>query len=741
MGDGRNLKFTLAIDGEEVLSHRVVRFELEEVLSEGCRGLVELESEEVLEAATLPGKPVRLGIHSGDGLLERVFHGVILGTRLEAFQPDHFRLRLEMGARLHLLELGQEVRLFQNRSVPEAVKEVLAQAGISKEAQSWPLESSYPKHDALTQYNESDWAFLRRLLAHEGIAFVVRNEVDAEKFVFFDGPNGLAPVEGELVLMDRASTTTAEDTVLRIQQRHAAASDAVEVRDYDPKRPTVSLGHSEKAKGARGREVFLHPGGFEELAEGKRLAKRTVERLQVNTHLREGTTDCPFLEPGRTVTMGGHPRLELNGEMLLLSVVHRGGLRQGEEGAFEETYENTFRAVPHDTPFRPSQPPEPRTPGVQVAFVTGPAGQELHGSERGEVRVRFPWDRSGITDDRSSPWLRVGQLALGGSMIIPRVGFEVLVDHEQGQWDRPLVTGHLYNGEAPPPYALPEQATLSALQTATTSGGAGANELRFEDAAGAEEIFLNASHDLTISVEHDASLRVLVDEAAQVGGQRTFRVGANLTEQISSDRALQVGANQSLSVGADLSEAVGGSSSVSVGAARKLTVGGDLSENTQGALERTVGGLQCLTGVAGYDRKVVGAVKTTVGAAWLEACAKSRSTTCGPTRVETVGALKMVKAKTVAVSCGTAYVMNAAAETVKCGGDRTDKAGAALALSAGGGLSVKANNINITGESKVVLRVGGTVIEVTPTGVKIKSSSVKFEGVKKLGSKAMHESN
>ncbi|WP_224372278.1 type VI secretion system Vgr family protein [Hyalangium versicolor] len=741
MGDGRNLRFTLAIDGEEVLSHRVVRFELEEGLSEGSRGWVELESEEALDATELPGKPVRLGISFGNGLPDRAFHGVILGTRMEAFQPDHFRLRLEVGARLHLLELGQEVRLFQNQTVPEVVKEVLAQAGIPKDAQSWPLESSYPKYDALTQYNESDWAFLRRLLAREGIAFVVRNDVDAEKFVFFDGSDGLAPVEGELVLMDRASTSTAEDTVLRIQERRAAASDSVMVRDYDPRRPTVNLSHTEKAEGSRGREVYLHPGGFEELAEGKRLAKRAVERLQVDTHLREGTTDCPFLEPGRTVAMEGHLRLELNGQMLLLSVVHRGGLLQGEPGTFEQTYENSFRAIPHDTPFRPPLPPEPRTPGVQVAFVTGPSGQELHGNEHGEVRVRFPWDRSGIQDDRSSPWLRVGQVALGGSMIIPRVGFEVLVDHELGTWDRPLVTGHLYNGEAQPPYALPDHATLSSLQTATTDGGPGANELRFEDAAGAEEIFLNASHDLTVSVEHDASMRVLVDEAAQVSGNRTFSVGANLTEQITSDRTLQVGANQSLSVGADLSEAVGGSSTVTVGAARKLTVGGDLSENTQGALNRSVGGLQSLTGIAGYDRKVVGGVKTSVGAAWLEVCAKSRSTTCGPTRVETVGALKMVKAKTVAVSCGTAYVMNAAAETVKCGGDRTDKAGAALALSAGGGLSVKANNINITGESKVVLRVGGSVLEVTPTGVRIKSSDVKLEGVKKLGSTIGHESN
>lgn len=741
MAEGRVLKFLLTVDGAELSAWRVLRFELDEALSEGSRGFVELEAEEPVEAAELPGKPVRLAILLGDGMAERAFHGVIHAASLEAFQPERFRLRLEVGTKLHLLELGQDVRLFQNLSIPDIVKDVLKRAELSEDIQSWHLEATYPKYDAITQYNESDYDFIRRLLSREGIAFAVRNDEAAETLVFLDNPGGLAPIEGETVLVDRATTTTAEDTVLSIRERHSAASDEVMVRDYDAKRPAVDLSHAEKAEGSRGREVYLHPGGFEELADGKRLAKRHVERLQVPTLLKEGTTDCPFLEPGRTVVLDGHTRVELNGELLLLSVVHRGGMRQGEGGVSEETYENTFRAIPHDKPFRPELKPEPPTPGVEVAFVTGASGQELHGSEHGEVKVRFPWDRSGITDDHSSPWLRVGQLALGGSMIVPRVGFEVLVDRELGSRDRPLVTGHLYNGEAPPPYPLPDNATMSSIQTATTGGGPGANELRFEDTAGKEEIFLNASHDLTMSVEHDASWRVLVDEKAEVGSNRSMKIGANLTEQISSNRSLSVGANQSINVGADLNEGVGGSATVSIGAARNLTVGGDLSENTQGSLSRSVGGLQSLTGISGYQRKVVGAVKTTVGAAWLESVAMSRSTTCGTARVETVGALKMVKAKTVSVSCGAAYAMNAAAESVKVGGNRVDKAGAALAVTAGGGLSVKADNINITGESKVVLRIGGSLIEVTPTGVKIKSSSIKLDGVKKLSSKLSHESN
>lgn len=741
MSDGRTLRFALSLDGGEEALHHVLRFELQEGLSDGSRGWVELETRDALDGAALTGKSYTLRILSGDDQLDRCFHGIIYAVSVEASQAEHFRARLEVGSRLHLLELGQEVRLFQQKSARDVVQEVLEQAEISDDAQRWILETPPPPRDAIAQYNESDLALVKRLLAQEGILFAVRNDSAAETLVFFDGPDGVEPLLDQPLLLDRAGTRTDENTVLQVRERHANAPDAVMVRDYDPKRPAVDLSHREEAEGSRGREVYVHPGRFQELEDGKRLAKRTLERLRSRCVLREGTSDCPFLEPGRTFELKGHSRLELNGDQLLLSVIHRGGLRRQAGQAPEETYENTFRSIPAAHPFRPEEHPARPAVGVEVAFVTGASGQELHGSERGEVKVRFPWDRSGITDDRSSPWLRVGQLALGGSMIIPRVGFEVLVDHERGDRDRPLVTGHLYNGEAQPPYALPDHATRSSLQTATTGGGPGANELRFEDEAGAEEMFLNASHDLTVSVEHDADFHVQVDEASKVGSNRTFSVGANHTLQVSGTRTLDVGANQNLSIAGDLSDAVGGSSQVQVGAARRLTIGGDLSETTKGALERTVGGLQSVTGIGGYERKVVGSSKTSVGAAWLEACAASRQTTCGTARIETVGALKMVKAKTVAVSCGAAYVMNAAAEKVKVGGNRTDNAGAALAITAGGGLSIKANHINITGETKVVLRVGGSVVEVTPTGVKIKSSKIDLKGVKKLSSKAMHKSN
>jgi type VI secretion system secreted protein VgrG len=739
MSRPRTLKFGISIGDQGDAAFRVTGFQLAEELSRGCRGTIDIEAQAKVDLDDLIGEEVVLTIRSGEQAPERHFQGVVLGAELASAQPEHFQIALEMGARLELLKLGQNTRIFQKQSVPEVVREVLQEAGLDGEAQSWKTASSYSKRDFVTQFNESDFAFISRLLAGEGIGFAIRNE-DKDTVVFFDGDDGFVPLAHETVLVDRGSTQVHENTVLKLRDCQAGTCDAVMVRDYDFKRPAFDLSHKEQAPKASGREVYLHPGGFVELPEGKRLARRALERLQVGARLRHGQSDSPFFEPGRTFTLQEHPRSELNGDHALIAVVHRGE-SSSKNGKPQDTYSNEFRAIPKGVPFRPPTEAKPVAHGIQVAFVTGPPGQELHGSEHGEVKVRLAWDPSGTKDDRSSTWLRVGQLALGGSMIVPRVGFEVIVDRELGDLDRPLVVGHLYNGEAPPPYSLPQAATKSSIQTATTAGGAGANELRMEDSDGAEEIMINASKDFTCSSENDAVVAVQVNATEKTGANHSFSVGANHTSTVVGSRTLKVGANQSLNVGGDLSVAVGGASKLDVGAMRRLTVGGDLTENTQGSLTRTVGGLQSVTAVAGYQRKVVGQSQTTVGAAWIEACATSRASTCGGARIETVAGLKMVKAKTASVNCGVAHVLNAASVRTKVGGNRVDDAGAALLITAGGGLSVKADNINITGKTKVVLRVGGSTLELTPGSVKLKSSSVDLKGVKKLGSTSSHNSN
>lgn len=734
MTDPRFLQFTLSVDHVATEGWRVRHFEVIEALSEGLRGEVVIDRAQAGDVPALVGKSLALGVEPGDGTDTRWFHGVVMSVT----RGTRGLVTVSFVSRVELARVGRDTRIFHDKSAVEIVGEVFDKAGLARAMQRWTVGASYRTRPYTAQFNESDYDFARRMLADEGIAFAVRNAEDGESVVFFDDDAGIEAVAGDSLFIDRrAAAQSRARSVRHLREMRRGVSDAVVLRDYDPTQPGADLTRARSAEGSTGREVYRHPGGFTQTAQGDRRAQRLLEAIGATRRTIAGTTDGLHLEPGHWFSIEGAPRAALNGDLLIVSVVHRGHHANDDEPS---VYENDFVAIPKGVPFRPREAaPQPVVGGVHVAFVTGPTGRELHGSERGEVRARFPWDRSGITDDRSSWWMRVGQLALGGPMVIPRVGFEVLVDHEMGDLDRPVVVGHLYNGERRPPYELPAHAARSTIQTATTDGGAGANELRFDDTAGSEEIFANASQDYTCSVENNAGTSVGANESSDVGANQVTSVTADDGSQVTGDRTLRVGGNQTVNVGGDLSDGTGGSSSLSVGATRDVTVGGDHTENTTSTLSRDVGGLQSVTGVGGVARKIVGSSSTTVGGVWMEMCAASRASTCGGSRTETVGGLKMIKAKTVSVACSAAYAMNCATEAVKCGGSRTDKA-AAVALNIGGGVKVQATDINITGQSKVVLRAGGTTITVTPSSVVIKSGRATLKGVKQLKSSASHDS-
>ena len=730
----RALSFHLDLDGVDTSSCRVTEFEVREALSLGCRGTILLSCEADLTPKDLLGKKVHLALRSGDDE-ERHFHGVVLAARREAITKERSDLWIEFGARVELLRLGRDSRIFQAVSAKEIATRVLGAIQLAGEDLSWELKADPPRRDYTVQHAESDARFLARLLASEGIAFAVRNDAERDRLHLFDDLSRLPSLEGDAVLPDRATVPGREDTVWALTELARVTSDAVVLRDYDLENPARDLTASEQGKGSRGLEVYLHPGGFRAPGRGQALAQTALERALARSRGYTGETDCLRLEPGRTFTVDRHPRAALNRELLLVEVVHRADDRGGKT-----SYENAFRAVPSDLPWRPEVPAPPRVAGLQVAFASGPAGAELHGSKFGQVKVRFPWDRSGISDDRSSTWLRVGQLALGGALTVPRVGFEVLVDFEMGEIDRPFVVGHLYNGAARPPYELPAGATRSSLQTATTAGGAGANELRFEDSAGAEEILVNASYDYVNSAEHDAAVQVAANHEVKVTEQNEVAIDANENGMVTGDRKLEVAALDSSEVGGDLSVGVKGNEKLQVGAVRSVTVQGDLTEGIQGSLTREVGALQSVTAIAGIQRKVAGSATFQVGGAWLTTSAASLASNCAGSRTELVGGLKMVKAKTIAVAVQGALAVTAAAELVKCGGNRNDSA-AVVSLNAGGGLSVKAGKgINLTGEDLVLLQIGASSIRVTPDQVVLKGPQVKASGAKIMSSTSSHKS-
>lgn len=734
-----DVRTTLSISGMATEAWLVRRLEARERLFSPTRVVVVATAHELVEPDDLIGLDAVVEL----SLDERThpFHGVVLEVRERAYADDALEMEVVIASKLALLSLGRDHRIYQEMSVVEIAEDVLSRAGLSA-IYELRVNTSYEPHAFVVQYGESDYDFLTRLLAEEGIGYIVEQREDGEHVVFFDDDTVHTAIDGASLLSLVRVGTERRRGLGRLEERHAVASDQVMQRDYDPKRPATDLTTSAEAEDTTAREVYLHPGGYEDTGRGQRLTDRLLERLRLRTRTLVGDSDVITLAAGRFFSVGEARRESLNGDYLLLEVVHR--LRPPDALSEALAYDNTFEVIPFDTHYRPTaDTSSPVIAGVQHAFVTVPGGEEIHADEHGRAKVRFVWDRSGITDDKSSTWLRVGQLALGGSMVMPRVDFEVLVDFELGDLDRPAIGGygHLYTQEMPPPYGLPAGNTVSSMQTATTSGGPGANELRFEDSAGGEEIFVNASKDLIASVDNETSWGVGNDQSRAVGSNETLSVVADHKTSVAGDRALEVGGNQNVDVGAEYGDGTGGSLTVSIGGNRFVKAGGDHSENVAGTLTRTVGSLQAITGLAGVTRTIVGDSKTDVSAAWAELAGRARGLSITGSYTETIGALKFIKAKNVSVSCDAAYTMNAAAELVNAGGGRTDEAKGAVALTAGGVFEVKATNIVFEAKSKLVFRGGGGVIELTKAGnVKIKAPSITVKNAKALN-QIMHKSN
>lgn len=706
---------------------RVQRAEVSERFEHPTEVVVYADAEAPVDLDALVGVEGRLEfrVQSGDA---RTFSGVVVDTTVAALTPDRFTVEVTLRSRLALLGYGRDHRIFQEMSVPDIVDDVFARSGL-QELLSWSTTATYEPHPNVVQYGESDLDFVLRLLAEEGIGLVVDNDDAGELVVLFDDDSAFRELAGGGAVAWLSTRGAGRGGLDALSVSHRAVSDQAMLNDYDPLRPGADQRITAAADGAMAREVYLHPGGYVDADRGQRLADRLLERLQLPAHTLGGGSNIARMAPGRTFTPAVSPRAQLDDhELVVTAAKHVLSFEAGDAG-----YRNELSLVPRAHPHRPAERPPAVIPGVQHAVTTVPGGEEIHADENGRVKVRFLWDRSGLTDDASSTWLRVGQLALGGSMVLPRIDFEVLVDHELGDLDRPAVSGHLYHAELPPPYALPAGCTVSSMQTATTEGGPGANELRFEDSAGAEEIYIHASKDMQAAVDHDTTWTVHQHQRRAVGNDDSLSVVKHHGAEVVGSRTLEVGANQSVTVGGQHGDGTGEDLSLTVRGNRMVKTGGDHTEEVQGSLSRTVGSLSSFTGLTGYTRNVAGDATLDVGAVHTEISVAARGTSIGTSYSETVGALKLIKAENVGVNAGAAYSMTCAAESVKADGGRSDTADGAVTMTAGGAMKVKAQNIVFEASSKLVFRGGGGSIELTSAGaVKIKASKVTVENSEAL---------
>jgi len=489
------------------------------------------------------------------------------------------RAVLVPGAAL-LLGYRKGFRVHQKKSVPQIVEAVWKKGGLDT---GWldvsALQGSYPARDFCCQYDETEWAFLSRLLEDEGIAYTFRHTEDAHVLELHDTSADVPELlDDALPFKADPLGESAGDAVWDWHHEARLRPAKVTLSDHDFERPSRSLKKEASASEVVERFFYEYPGGYVVPKEGERRAKVRLEEQRADSRTARFQTSALTLVPGRRFSLSGHPADD--GDYVLTRVEHWARFHAEEvTGPLTDSGKPGVRVlgtcIPRDLPFRPARlTPRPRISGLQSAKVTGPSGSEIHCDKHGRVKIQLHWDRDGKLDDASSSWVRVSQPHTTGAVLIPRVGWEVLVEFEHGDPDRPFVLGRLWNAADTPPVELPGGRTQTVHGSHSSPGAGKRNEVVFEDAAGAEQMHVRGAHDIAVNA----------------GNDKLFNVGHNLDWSVHGQRTLVVGGNRTLTVGANLRRKIGGDETLQVGAQHTVEVSGSATEDAIADRTLTVGG-------------------------------------------------------------------------------------------------------------------------------------------------------
>jgi type VI secretion system secreted protein VgrG len=533
------------------------------------------------------------------GEVNEGLHGVVHAIGRDDPGRRLTRYHLTLAPRLACLAYRRDHRIFQQRSVPQIIAQVLEHHGILADAYVFELGPVvYPPRTFCVQYAESDLHFIQRLCEEEGIHYHFRHTQDAHLLVFGDDQTVFRRLPAQRYCA--AGGPQAETQVIqRFDVRLATRGQKTVRRDHDFEHPSLRLQDSAGPVSTQPLEDYHYPSGFTGRARGQRLARRGLERHQSDRFRALGKSDQAVLRSGHFLELRDHPDLACNDLWLITSIRHEGYQPQVLEEATCDAhtfqgYRNRFTATPWRATYRPPlKHPKPTINGSQTATVTGPAGEEVHCDAYGRVKVRFHWDRLDKNDDKSSCWVRVASGWAGdgfGAMMIPRVGMEVLVTFLEGDPDQPLINGCLPNASQQPAYPLPRYKTRSVLRSRSSPGAAGANELHLEDRRGEELIYLRAQRDLEQHVGHDSRLEVAGQRREVIRGLSTVHLENEEHRHIAGDRKVVLRASDYLDVQGDSRTHVGQTLVVEAGQQLHLMSGACLVIDAGAQLSLKAGG-------------------------------------------------------------------------------------------------------------------------------------------------------
>jgi type VI secretion system secreted protein VgrG len=661
---------------------------------------------------------VHIRLPSGD----RFFGGIVTYFAKTGYAMNHTRYAAVINPKLALFDYTRDCRIFFSSQAPDLAKEVLAKRGFS-DVES-PLSGSYRTREYCVQYRETDLNFIQRLLEEEGIYYFFKHEQGKQTLILADSTAAHAAAPGyESILY------IPKEHKMAIEEEHfwslrVAGSlfpgDYTIVRGYDYEKRRASqiqFGKQASQEGQPGAdfEDYDYPGGLSEAPDAKEEATlRQQSDLVANTLIEvEGNTlgigVGNLLTLRRPLAIGDDfnpfwKSDDFKKEFLVTSATYTISINQFETGAVadsDEPFKATYTLLDSQTPFRPQRTAvKPRIEGPQTALVVGPAGEEIYTDQvgLGRVKVQFDWDRLGARDEKSSCWVRVAQVWAGkqwGAMHIPRIGHEVIVEFLDGDPDRPIITGRVYNTDCMPPYTLPDNKTQSGIKSHSSKGASDSNfnEIRFEDLKGKEELHMQAEKDMSTLVKH------------------------NQSTSVGADRSVSVGGNHSVSVTGTQSTTVTKKETQTYQADREMKVTGANSDDVTGAHTGTYHAGRTETVTKGDTLTVVGSDK--------------KATVHGTYEIDVDTEYKVVQGTNSIDMKGNAITVN----NGKCeihleGPDATIKAKASLTLQCGeASITLKTDGtITVTGSQKVALSGGGSTVGLEASGATMAGMKVGVSG-------------
>ena len=567
--------FTFRIEGLAD-TFRVVNLHGTERISSLYHFELELISEDSeLDFDQVIGKPGLITFYNNDSEVDRYIHGVV-NRFSQSRQGRRFTTyHIELVPAIWNLSCRSDVRIFQGKTVKEILEQVLEGASIPPESYSFALQGHYDAREYCVQYRESDLDFISCLMEEEGIFYFFEHKAEKHILNIADNASVHEYISDPHDIRFHVPTGLNDPDyfISQFNYTREIRPGSVSIKDYNFSKPALDLISNETALNNTELEIYDYPSGSQTAERSNRLSRVRLEEQQssrINVH---GKGTCKTMMPGYRFTLNEYPRDEFNMDYIITSVSHTASQPNVlEEEALKSSaeYHNDFHGIPVESVFRPARVTQkPVVEGVQTAIVVGPEGEEIYVDEYGRVKVQFHWDREGQYNENSSCWIRVSQISAGarwGSMFIPRIGQEVVVNFVGGDPDRPIITGCVYHGTNKPPYPLPDNKTRSGIKTNTSKGGEGFNELRFEDKMGEEEIYLHAQKDMYFYINNKKIEDVVISSIERVGltkdvtvaGVYSLAVGGKMNERVLGNRKEDVAGEKAIYINKNLNVKING---------------------------------------------------------------------------------------------------------------------------------------------------------------------------------------